>query len=182
MDTSARVDRLYDLHEIRQLAHRYALAMDSRDLATMESLFVADLPCGELMMVEDNWADLTIGEFFRLVMKSFGKTVHFVGNHVIDVDGAEATGVVYCRAEHEWRGQWVVVAMAYMDRYQRVDDAWRFRRREPMAWWGGDVLERPSGPDWMTWRGGASLQKLPEHWATWSQFWDEVESPQGGSA
>ena len=42
-----RIGRLEATDEIRQLAARYALALDSRDVATLVSLFVEDVSTGE---------------------------------------------------------------------------------------------------------------------------------------
>ena len=41
-----RIDRMESLAEIRQLPVRYALALDSRDIATLVTLFPADVRVG----------------------------------------------------------------------------------------------------------------------------------------
>src|SRR2546421_374171 len=80
---------------IRQLAARYALAVDSRDLDALVELFVPDVDCGR-------WGTgrPALRSFFASVLERFHRSVHLVAGHVIDLRGAEASGVVYCRAEH----------------------------------------------------------------------------------
>ncbi|MEJ2207402.1 MAG: nuclear transport factor 2 family protein [Gemmatimonadota bacterium] len=45
-DLEARIDRLESLDEIRQLPHRYALAVDTRNLDDLVALFVDDVRVG----------------------------------------------------------------------------------------------------------------------------------------
>src|SRR3981081_4579950 len=45
-DLARRVDRVESQLAIQQLAARYAVAVDSRDLDTWADLFVADVDCG----------------------------------------------------------------------------------------------------------------------------------------
>ena len=45
-DVERRLDRLEAYEQIRQLAARYALALDSRDVPTLVSLFVDDVEAG----------------------------------------------------------------------------------------------------------------------------------------
>ena len=46
-DLRARIERLEATEQIRQLAARYALALDSRDVPTLASLFVPDVTTGD---------------------------------------------------------------------------------------------------------------------------------------
>ena len=62
----------------------------------------------------------------------FTTTVHFIGNHLIELDPENpdrATGHVYCRAEHEQGDNWVIVMVHYSDKYRRDDGTWYFYSR-----------------------------------------------------
>jgi hypothetical protein len=159
---NSRLERLEALDAIRQLPARYALAVDTRNLDALVALFSPDVEGGREALHAD----------FDRVLRTFGRSIHFVANHVIDVTSATtASGVVYCRSEHEWEDRWMVMAMQYLDDYSLVDGEWLFLRRRPRAWWARDELDRPSGPDWVRWPGREYLQRLPEAWPSWQNFW-----------
>ena len=46
MDVEASVDRLLSYEAIRQLAYRYAIAVDARDVETVTGMFVEDVKVG----------------------------------------------------------------------------------------------------------------------------------------
>ena len=81
LDLEARIDRLESLAEIHQLPQRYGLAVDSRDLDTLVSLFVPDVRVGR-----NEQGRGALKEWFRDSLSRMKSTVHFVGNHVIDFD------------------------------------------------------------------------------------------------
>jgi hypothetical protein len=169
-DIEARLDRLASYQEIRQLAYRYALAMDSRDLDALVALFVDDVRVGREASGRD-----ALKRFFDRSLREIGISILNVGNHVIDFDGPdEARGVVYCRGEIEVGDEWVVQAIQYRDRYARRGGSWFFVRREHLLWYGADVLERPLGlppANWPEHHKGKGT--LPEAWPTWNEFWGD---------
>jgi hypothetical protein len=169
-DLLARVERLEADSAIRGLVARYALAVDTRNLDDLVALFVPDVDAGA-----GGTGREALKASFDTTLRRFGRSVHMVGTHVVDLDGPlTAHGVVYCRAEHEWRDRWMVMAMQYLDDYARVDGEWLFRRRRPLCWWARDELERPTGPDWVQWPGRERLGRLPEWWPSWDRFWADT--------
>ena len=120
-------------HEaIRQLAYRYALAIDRRDLDLLVSLFVGD--------------PAKLRADFERQLAPIGVTILFVGNHVIELDDYDhnrATGVVYCRGQVQEGDRWIDQAIQYEDEYQRVDNEWRFVRRNHELWYGVEVDPNP---------------------------------------
>ncbi|WP_432842622.1 nuclear transport factor 2 family protein [Dactylosporangium sp. CA-092794] len=171
-DQEQRLDRLESIEAIRQLAARYALALDGRDVATMAGLFVEDVEVGRHGAGRE-----ALRAFFDRILRPYRLTFHLIGNHVIDFTGPDtATGIVYCRPEHEVGDLWIVMPMAYFDRYERRDGRWLFRSRAPKAFYAADVLERPTGdrfhfPDNPMIRRGA----LPEEFPTWAPFWESAD-------
>ena len=169
-DVERRLQRLEAYEEIKQLASRYALALDSRDVQAMVSLFVDDVEVGR-----DKKGREALAAFFDPVLRPYKTTFHFIGNHVIDfVDDDHATGVVYCRPEHEVGDLWIVMPMQYWDRYERRDGKWYFRSRRVMVFYAADVLESPTQvenrfhfPD----NPMIHKAELPEKWDTWQEFW-----------
>ncbi len=168
-----RVDRMESLAEIRQLAVRYALALDSRDIATLVTLFPADVRVGA-----DSSGRDALFDWFVDAMSKVRTTVHLVANHIIDFESADrAHGIVYCRDEVEYpeTGEWQIGMLQYHDTYSRQGGEWTFERRKFHRWYQVDALERPApgagmGPD----RDPITTARLPEAFPSWSRFWDEV--------
>lgn len=168
MPSEAVIERLDAESQIRQLAVRYALAIDSRNLDMLVGLFIDDVRVGDGRTGRDG-----LKAWFNEILRNFETSVHFVGNHVIDFESKDrATGVVYCRAEHEDRGRWVVQTMAYLDTYERRDGRWYFKKRKPLEWYSGLLNEPPTGPDKYRWPGRpVRATQLPGIWPTWDEFW-----------
>ncbi|MEO8906689.1 MAG: nuclear transport factor 2 family protein [Microbacteriaceae bacterium] len=175
--TAVLVDRLWSIHQIQQLAYRFAQAHDGRDMAELERLFV---PAAELLdFPEFNQANVlsTLPEYFRFA----GPTVLFVANHIIDfVDNDRATGSVYCFAKLDIGGVWVEQAIQYQDIYQREPDGWRFAMRRHLLWYGIEQADRPFDQPKTQWPAGATGRgSLPEDFATWRDFYGITEAPIG---
>lgn len=163
-----RLERVEAELAIRNLAARYAYAVDSRDLDGLTALFVPDVDCGKWGVGRTALAD-----YYKQVLSRFYRSIHLVGSHVVELTGPDtATGKVYCRAEHEVADQWIVELLCYHDSYVKVGDDWLFERRKPWTWLGTDVLERPAGPEFMKWAGHRPAQ-LPGAFPTWSKYWSE---------
>ncbi|MCD9624016.1 nuclear transport factor 2 family protein [Rhabdothermincola salaria] len=170
-DLEARLARLEATEEIRQLAARYALALDQRDVQALAALFVDDVRTGDGRVGREALAD-----WFDPILRPYSTTFHLIGNHVIDlVDEDHATGVVYCRPEHEVGDLWVVMPMQYWDRYERRDGHWYFVSRSPKVFYAADVLEHPLRvPERFHFPGNPMITRaeLPGRWETWQAFWD----------
>jgi SnoaL-like domain len=163
-----RVARNEAVDQIRQLASRYALAVDTRNLDDLGALFVEDVRVGK-----DAYGREAIKEWYGRSLETIGATIHFVGNHVIDFVGPdEASGVVTCHEELEINGGWHIGKIQYWDSYVRRDDKWYFKRRKLQRWYMVDALTRPShgaGVNADSVRLKTGL--LPDAWPSWGRFW-----------
>jgi hypothetical protein len=167
-----RLDRLESLDEIRQLPHRYALAVDTRNLDDLVALFIEDVQIGR-----DKFGREALREQFLPGLARIGDSVHFVGNHVIDFESAhEARGVVTCRDEIEYGGEWRVGMIQYWDTYSRRNGRWYFKRRRLHRWYLVDALTRPHHGAGLETETGAAAP-LPESWPSWARFWNERGRP-----
>jgi hypothetical protein len=165
---SERGDRIAAIVEIQQLAYRYALAVDSRDLDLLVSLFVPDVIVGQGATGRD-----ALRSWYGSALRAVGATIHLVANHTVDVDGETARGVVYCREEVEdiENGEWRVGMLQYWDDYRRVHDEWLFNRRRVRRWYSTDALARPARGSGLGTDGpGPREVGLPEAFPTWSAF------------
>jgi hypothetical protein len=155
--------------QIRQLAERYSLAVDGKDLEGIAALFSDAADFGSFGAGRDG-----VLNRYDHDLRRYHCTIHFVGNHVIDFDDDDhAHGVVYARAYHHVPepDHWFDIAFAYWDTYERVGDVgWRFRDRQPKAWyrhpWG-----HPDEPNDRQELGGREPgAAMPDAFPTWAQF------------
>jgi hypothetical protein len=170
-----RLDRLESLATIRQLAMRYGLAVDARDVDALADLFVENVRLSRT----ESGRDLMRAWYVRS-LSQFQDSVHFVGNHIIDFDDADnARGIVYCHDELDRRdqGRWEWGKIQYWDRYVRVDGEWYFKYRNFNRWYMVDALERPvHGAGFGPGVDNLPTGVLPQAFASWDRFWAEVEA------
>ncbi len=169
----ARLDRMESLAAIRQLAFRYALCLDSRDMESLVTLFPEDVRVGR-----DEAGREALFRWFTQTMSAMRTSVHLIGNHIVDFEDADhARGIVYCRDELERpdTGLWQVGVLQYWDRYVRSEGEWYFERRKFHRFYIVDALTRP--------RHGAGLEdnplttvQLPDAFPSWNAFWKRVDA------
>jgi ketosteroid isomerase-like protein len=162
------VERLLAYEEIRQLAARYALAVDSRNLDALVALFVDDVQVGRETFGRD-----ALKASFDESLRGIGISILNVGTHVIDlVDDDHATGHVYCKGEIQDGDRWIHQAILYRDTYERRAGHWYFVRRRHELWYGAEVGVNPLGlepANWPEHHDGRGT--VPDVFPTWQQFW-----------
>lgn len=165
----ARIDRLESLDAIRQLAAKYALALDMRDMDAMVGLFPPDVRVGK----EASGRAALRAYMDRTLRSPFTGTSHHIGGHVIEFDDPDhAHGIVYSKNEHETGDEWVIMQMMYADDYVRVDGRWHFARRLPLYWYATDLNKPPIGPNKMRWPGGDwSEGNFHALFPSFAEFW-----------
>lgn len=90
-DLAARVDRVESTEQIRQLASKYALALDMRDIDALVNLYVDDVRINKQVSGRQ-----ALKLVFCEVVRAFTASVHHIGNHIIEFDDPDsAHGLVY---------------------------------------------------------------------------------------
>jgi ketosteroid isomerase-like protein len=165
-------ERLLAIVEIQQLAHRYAVHLDARDLDRLVALYVPDVRVTR----ESSGREALRADFDRS-LRAVGVTFLQVGNHVVDfADDAHASGVVYTRAEIQDGGpessRWIIQAIQYHDTYEKRDGHWLFARRKHLLVYGAELGANPlalAPAEWPKHQTGRGT--LPGSLASWQQFW-----------
>jgi hypothetical protein len=135
-----------DVLELKDLACRYAKAVDGRDATGLCALFVEDgLLDGSGYYAKGHEAFAKIPP---MLSKRYEATFHAVLNHTLTLHGDEAEGEVYALSHHLRREKDdslvdYVMVMRYRDRYVRQDGAWRFAHRHILLDW---TETRPASP------------------------------------
>lgn len=131
-----------DLWDLRQLAYRYAAAVDSCDVEAFLAVFEEE---GRLRTYhpgsDEPFADLAGHEQLASVPNSmrgmFRATAHLMTNHLVEVDGDAGTGSVMCTARHLHLDEptALVVVIRYVDSYARGTSGWRISDRQIRFLW-----------------------------------------------
>lgn len=170
IDLERRIDRLESIDQIRQLAAKYSLALDMRDMDAMVGLFPEDIQVSRNEKGRPafkKWMDETL-------RNQFTGTSHHIGGHIIEFDDLDhGVGVVYSKNEHEAGDEWVIMQMMYWDAYERVDGRWYFRRRLPLYWYATDLNKPPIGDNKMRWPDRDPYEGgFHDIFPSWKEFWE----------
>jgi 3-phenylpropionate/cinnamic acid dioxygenase small subunit len=138
----ARLQFLLDRAAISDVQLRYATGVDMRDWALYRSCFTDELDAdftsvigGEpRRMRADEWV-----EFARRTIAGLKATQHMITNHVITIDGDEATCVAYVQARHylpnETGDHEQAMFGYYTNRLERTGDGWKIRSCKLTVTW-----------------------------------------------
>jgi hypothetical protein len=174
------IEELIARDKIRQLAERYGVYVDAKDIEAVAELFAVGLDNGKYGMGREG-----VRSFYDNVLRKFHCTMHLVANHVIDFDDdTHAHGVVYCRAQHHVVDpepeHWFDEAYAYWDTYEKVGDDWFFTSRSPKAWYHQEFGHPEHGTERTTKplsRNRAMRTTMPEGFPTWAPYWERAPRP-----
>jgi hypothetical protein len=166
------LERLVARDAIRDLAQRYAVCFDARDLDGLVALYPPDVRASGGRSGRD-----ALRDDFAAAGRSVGITFLQVGNHVIDFEAEDrARGVVYCRGEIQDGGpdskRWIVHLIQYHDVYSRVEGHWYFTRRKHLLVCGSDIGTNPLELAPANWpQSQTGMGSVPGELATWRSFW-----------
>jgi ketosteroid isomerase-like protein len=130
--TDAELRRIVDQLAIRDLILRYARGIDRRDLELVRSCYHPDA------IDEHGSYNGDVDGFIAHLDRNrgtFERTMHFLGNQLIEVDGDTAHAESYCVAFHRRAGSDdrpptdVYIWLRYIDRVERRDGVWKVAHR-----------------------------------------------------
>ncbi|NUU24323.1 MAG: nuclear transport factor 2 family protein [Streptomycetaceae bacterium] len=146
--TEASDDPKYvaDRLALRDLVETYAHGADRRKAELIASLFTPD---GRLVVHMEPGAEpsaRTGREQIAKAMKGLGRyiaTQHLVANQLATIDGDRAEAETYCTAHHIYDDEAGVrrdrvMAIRYLDTYQRTAEGWRIATRTLHCDWTED--------------------------------------------
>lgn len=172
-----------DVESIRQLACLYALAVDSRDLDLMQSIYADDVDRGSFGRGHD-----ALRRSLEQSLSAVGTTVHTVANHVVRlVDDSHATGTVYHRGDsRSLDGTWRTRVGIYDDVYERRAGGWVFVSRQLRYWYEDVPVPAPGTERLVHAITGTSPAMsgdiLPDAWPSWGAFWAQRDASRETSA
>ena len=128
------IDAMLAKDALRDLAVRYARAVDRRDLDLLRSVYHDDATDEHGVVYRGSASGFVDG--FMEIMRGFELTAHYICNASYVVDGDGADGELYFIAYHRTLGddpKHAMVCGRYLDNYERRDGQWRIARRK-LVW------------------------------------------------
>lgn len=120
-----RMQAIEDREEIRELTARYCHSIAKSESAAIVALFCNDgvFEMGERVIQGRE----ELEQFYSAVSDS--PPIPFIQNHVIELDGDEASGLCSVEIRIVQQGEAYTAAGWYDDRYRREGDRWCFAHR-----------------------------------------------------
>ena len=146
MSDDTRLQMLIERMEISDTVIRYATGVDMRDWATFRSCFTDEVDIdltsfrggSPVHLMADEWT-----ERVRKGISRFKSTQHLSTNHVITLNGDEATCVSYMQARHyfplETGEHCFIMGGFYTNTLVRTPQGWKIRKlKQIVTWTEGD--------------------------------------------
>lgn len=174
----ARLRRLEDRAELRELVARYAVAIDDRDIDAIAALFTPEGAFRSRDGVMNARGRAAVLEQFRGRFQALTVSNHFSHDHILSfgADADEARGLVTAHAEVWRNGRALIAALRYADTYRRHEGRWRFAERLLSFLYYLPVEEYAQGlGDRLRMRayGDRRPADFPESLATWKHYHGE---------
>jgi len=120
--------------QIQDLLTRYALAIDTKDWALLDTCFASDAEVDYTSTGGEKGAYPEIRRWLEKVLSSFAVTAHHIGNVSVELDGDRAHARTYLWnpmgfQQADGTLQWFAVSAHYVDELVRTTEGWRIRKR-----------------------------------------------------
>ena len=174
-----RIGALEDRLALRELVARYGIAVDDRDIDTLESLFTPDAVFRSQDGVMNARGRTAIIEQFHGRFAALKATNHVAHDIILDLDPVDpdrASGLVSSHAEVWRNGQALIAALRYRDQYRRHEGRWRFAERTLSFLYYLPVVEYAAGLGSrlrMRAYGDHRPADYPESLPSWRRYHDE---------
>jgi ketosteroid isomerase-like protein len=119
-----RLQKLEDIEEIRRLRMRYHVFINEGFFDRFPELFLEDALV-DFSYIGQAKGHGEIRELFLRIPRNLDLVVQFIHNHVVDVDGDEATGLSFLDARYAQDGESVMLAAKFDEIYRRTPAGWR---------------------------------------------------------
>lgn len=137
MTDTAAIETLIARQHIADVIYRYARGIDRLDMPLV-------LACYHAGAYDDHGSFAGTAEEFvawaEPFLRRWTATMHFMGNMLIEIDGAVARAETYAVAYHrredaDGNGKDDVLGIRYVDRFERRDGVWKIAHRVVATEW-----------------------------------------------
>jgi 3-phenylpropionate/cinnamic acid dioxygenase small subunit len=142
------LQEISDRLQIQDLLARYALAIDNKDWALLDTCFVPDAEIDYTSTGGKKGNYPEVRRWLAEVLAPFAYTMHCIGNTSLELDGDCAHARTYLWNPMGFQRpdgglHWFSVAAHYVDEFVRTESGWRIRNRVQER--GTIVGELPGG-------------------------------------
>ena len=123
-----------DRIQIQDLLARYALAIDTKNWALLDTCFTSGAEVDYTSTGGEKGPYPQIRRWLEKVLSSFAVTVHHIGNISVELDGDRARARTYLWnpmgfQQADGTLHWFVVSAHYVDALVRTGEGWRIQQR-----------------------------------------------------
>jgi 3-phenylpropionate/cinnamic acid dioxygenase small subunit len=134
MTAALSLQEMSDRIEIQDLLTRYALAIDTKDWALLDTCFVADAHLDYTSTGGRKGPYPELRKWLAEALSPFAVTMHFIGNATVRIEGDRAHARTYLWnpmgfGKTDSALDWFVACAHYVDDLVRTVDGWRIRQR-----------------------------------------------------
>lgn len=144
---NVRLRKLEDIEEIRNLRMSYHQFVNEETFDRFDEIFSEDA------LVDFGYIGRAKGiqevrDLFLKIPRSVDVVKQFIHNHIVNVDGDDATGLAYLDARYARAGKSLMVAASFREKYRRTPKGWKicetivnvfFSVPLDQGWGGGDL-------------------------------------------
>ncbi len=133
-----KLQTLVDRMDITDASLRYATGVDLKDRDLYRSCFTEEIEIDfsslgmgpPMTLPADAWVDQAL-----MLVSGFQSTQHIITNHVITIEGDEATCVAYLQARHFNPDAMMTVGGYYTNRLVRTAEGWKISKLKLTQTW-----------------------------------------------
>jgi ketosteroid isomerase-like protein len=126
MPLDPTLQSLLDRLAIRDLRYQYAQGLDRRDFDRAVACYAPD---AHFQMPDSEFHGRDAIRQTVTGLARYNTTMHFMGNHLAEINADRATSETYCTAYHfydrDGAEQQYVMGMRYLDQLVRTPDGWQ---------------------------------------------------------
>jgi 3-phenylpropionate/cinnamic acid dioxygenase small subunit len=137
-----KLQLLYDRMEIIDTINRYATSVDTRDWDLFLTCYTDEMNADMVSIGFSEPMDMPAKEFLEIIkgaVDPFESTQHIISNHVIDIDGDNATCVCYLQAQHfrqdDTGAYALLIGGYYANNLIRTPAGWRINKYKVVKTW-----------------------------------------------
>ena len=156
----ARMQRLEDLAAIRRLRMEYHRCVNTRTMTEAAVLYTDDAFV-DFGPTEQARGRAEITALYARYNRQLDMIKQFPHNHMIDLNGDEASGEAYANARYGYDGHSIMACASYDEKYRRTPEGWKIAEMLVTIHFAVPVMQgwAGGGPNYAAWDRKTPIDK-----------------------